>query len=261
LDGQVSDAQRTPAHKQKSAIGKAVAVIEAMTRNHRLSEIARATGLPTSTVHRILQDLVELGWCRESADRTYTPGARLLTVVGQATDSLGVLQAARPSLRELCERTGHTVHLALREGDEAVYVDKLDGRRIYRMRSRIGLSIPLHSTAIGKALLARLPDDEVRMIAARTGLPARTERTITDVSTLLSHLTLVRRHGFAVDNEENEVHVRCVGAAIIDHRGIPIGGLSISSLAFELDAEHIRTFAPLVIRAAREVSAALGASV
>lgn len=256
----MSALRASESQKEMSAIGKAVAVVEAMAREYRLSEIARVTGLPTSTVHRILQELVELGWSRESDDRTYALGARLLTLVGQADDGFAVVRAARPILRALCERTGHTVHLALREGDEAVYVDKLDGRRIYQMRSRIGLSIPLHSTAIGKALLAQLPDDEIRLIAARTGLPARTERTITHVPTLLSHLALVRRRGFAVDDEENEVHTRCVGAAVVDHRGVPIGGLSLSSLAFDLDAEHIRQFAVLVVGAAREVSAALGAT-
>ena len=247
------------AHGDRSAIEKVVAVAEALGQEQRLSEIARSTGLPTSTVHRILQQLVASGWVRTGDDRSYHIGARLLTLVGWASEDSNVVRAARPTLLALCERTGHTVHFALRQGDEAVYVDKLDGRRIYQMRSRIGLSISLHSTAIGKALLARLPDDEIRLIAARTGLPARTDRTITDVTVLLSHLELVRRRGFAVDDEENEVHTRCVGAVVVDHRDLPIGGLSISSLAFDLDADQVRRFAPLVVTAAREVSSALGA--
>ena len=252
--------QSTRVQPMMSAIEKVVAVAEALGQEHRVSEIARITGLPISTVHRILQELVVLGWVQESDDHSYRVGVRLLSLAGRAGDDSEVARIARPILRALCEQTGHTVHLALRQGDEAVYVDKLDGRRVYQMRSRIGLSIPLHSTAIGKALLARLPDDEIRLIAARTGLPARTERTITDVPTLLAHLTLVRRHGFAVDDEENEVHTRCLGAAVVDHRDLPIGGLSLSSLAFDLDAEHIRQFAPLVVGAARELSAGLGAT-
>lgn len=250
----------TRAQPAMSAIEKVVAVAEALGQEHRLSEIARITGLPTSTVHRILQELVVLGWVREGDDHSYRVGVRLLSLAGRASDDSEVARIARPILRALCERTGHTVHLALRQGDEAVYVDKLDGRRVYQMRSRIGLSIALHSTAIGKALLARLPDDEVRLIVVRTGLPARTDHTITDVPTLLAHLTVVRRRGFAVDDEENEAHTRCLGAAVVDHRDLPVGGLSVSSLAFDLDAHQIRRFAPLVVGAAREVSAALGAT-
>lgn len=243
-----------------SAIEKVVAVAESLDQGHRLSAIARLTGLPTSTVHRILRELVALGWVRESGG-DYRFGARLLSLVGRTSDAPEIVRAARPILRALCERTSHTVHLALRQGDEAVYIDKLDGRRIYQMRSGIGLSVSLHSTAIGKALLARLPDSEVRLIAERTGLPARTERTITRIQALLTHLALVRRRGFAVDNEENEAHTRCIGAVVLDHRDLPIGGLSLSSLVFDLDGQHLRRFAPLVVSAAREVSAALGATV
>lgn len=250
----------TDAPSGRSAIEKVVAVAEALGQEHRLSEIARITGLPTSTVHRILQELVGFGWAREGDDRSYRVGIRLLSLADRAGDDSEVARIARPILRSLCERTGHTVHLAVRQGDEAVYVDKLDGRRIYQMRSRIGLSISLHSTAIGKALLARLPDDEVRRIAQRTGLPARTARTITDVPTLLAHLAGVRRVNFAVDDEENEAHTRCFGAAVVDHRGLPIGGLSVSSLAFDLDVAQIRRFAPLVVGAAHDVSVALGAT-
>lgn len=244
---------------KRSAIEKVVAVTEALEHKERLSEIAHAARLPISTVHRILQQLTALGWVRVDDNGSYRIGARLLALVGQAGEESNLVRSARETLLALRDRTGHTVHFAVRHGDEAVYVDKLDGRRAYQMRSRIGLSISLHSTAIGKSILARLPEEEVRAIAARTGLPARTNRTITDVSVLLEHLALVRRHRFAVDNEENEAHVRCIGAAVIDHRGVPVGAISISSLAFELDAVEVRRLAPLVVAAARDVSAVLGA--
>lgn len=243
-----------------SAIEKVVAVTEALGQQHRLSEIARHRRLPTSTVHRILQELVAVGWVREDEEGEYRLGARLLSLVQRSTDDAAVLRVAQPILRTLCERTSHTIHLALRHGDEAVYVAKLDGRRSYHMRSRVGLSLSLHSTAIGKALLARLPDSEVASIAARTGLPRRTERTITDVPALLAHLATVRRRSFAVDDEENEPHTRCIGVAILDHNDLPIGGLSLSSLVFDLDGRQIRRLAPLVVSAARDVSIALGAT-
>ena len=242
------------------AIAKVVLVVEALALEHRLTGIARRTGLPASTVHRVLRELTSLGWVRESDEHDYDLGARLLSLVSRVTDESDVVRAARPILQDLCERTGRTIHLGLREGDRAVYVEKLDGRQTYQMRSRIGLPIPLHSTAIGKALLAQLSDGEIRAIAERTGLPAYTARTITDVARLLTKLRQVRALGFAVDDEENEVHTRCIGAVVFDHRGVPVGGLSLSSLAFDLDADHVRQYAPLVVKAARDVSAALGAA-
>lgn len=247
------------ARPTRSAIEKVVAVTEALGQQHRLSEIARQRGLPTSTVHRILRELVAVGWVRVDEEGEYRLGARLLSLVQRSSNGAEIVRLAQPILRALCERTSHTVHLAIRHGDEAVYVGKLDGRRSYQMRSRIGLSFSLHSTAIGKALLARLSDSEVRSIATRTGLPARTEHTITDVRLLLAQLATIRRRGFALDDEENEPHTRCIGAAILDHADLPIGGLSLSSLVFDLDGREVRRLAPLVVGAAQEVSAALGA--
>lgn len=249
----------TPPDGNRSAIGKVVAVVEALEHEDRLSQIAQTAGLPISTVHRILRELAALGWVRVDEGGGYRIGARLLGFVGQASEESYLLPTARPRLLELRDQTGHTVHFAMRHGDKAVYVDKLDGLRAYQMRSRIGHSVPLHSTAIGKSILAWLPEEELRAIVARTGLPARTNRTITELPVLLQHLALVRRRGFAVDLEENEADVRCIGAPVVDHRGIPIAGLSISSLAFELGPAQIEKLAPLVVRAAADISSMLGA--
>lgn len=150
------------------------------------------------------------------------------------------------------------MHLALRHGDQAVYVDKLEGLRAYEMRSRVGLAIPLHSTGIGKALLAALPADEVRGILGRSGTPAVTPHAIDDPDELLRHLAEVARRGYAVGNEENELSTRCIGATVYDYRDTPIGGISISSMAFELDEQRVRVLTPLVVGAAREISRALG---
>jgi IclR family acetate operon transcriptional repressor len=246
-------------HRAPSAIGKTVAVLEALAEEHRLSEIARATSLHTSTVHRILQELVALGWARETEDREYALGSHLLALAGRASDDSDIARAGRPALRALCDRTGYTVHFAVRHADEAVYVDKLEGRRAYRMRSRVGLSLPLHCTAIGKAILSALPDDEVRMLIERTGLPRRTQHTIASADAMLPHLATARARGWALDDEENELHTRCIAAVVVDHRGLPIGAISLSALVFDMDRERALRLAPLVVHTAREVSGALGA--
>jgi len=248
-----------PRHERMSAIGKTLAVIETLVEERQLSVVARMTGLPTSTVHRILQELVSIGWASETPDRRYALGARALGVLGRATGDSATARGARPFLEGLRDHTGHTVHFALRTDDQAVYVDKVDGRRSYQMRSRVGLPLPLHSSAIGKALLAELSEAEVLGIIGRTKLPRRTKHTITSTAILLSELRMIRSRGYSVDNEENEVHTRCIGVAVHDHRGIPIGGLSLSSLVFDLGPEQVQAFAPLVVAAGRDVSAALGA--
>ncbi|MFN3602964.1 MAG: IclR family transcriptional regulator, partial [Dietzia sp.] len=153
----VNQPPRTPSPRTPNAIGKVAAVVEALTDESSTSGIARRTGLPSSTVHRILQDLVAVGWAREDGNRGYLLGARLLALAGRATDHTSLVRAAHPTLQELSDRTGHAVHFAVRTGDEAVYVDKIEGSRAYQMRSRVGLAIPLHCTAIGKAVLAALP--------------------------------------------------------------------------------------------------------
>lgn len=139
-----------------------------------------------------------------------------------------------------------------------LYVDKPEGLRVYEMRSRVGLAIPLHCTGIGKALLAALPEDEVRGILRRAGTPAVTSHTIDDPEELVRRLREIARHGYAIDNEENELATRCIGATVYDYRNMPIGGISISSMAFELDEQRVRVLAPLVVGAAREISQALG---
>jgi IclR family acetate operon transcriptional repressor len=257
MDGQMSHTPAVDA-RQRSAIGKVTAVVEALAHDHSVSGIGRRTSLPVSTVHRILQELSELGWVRNQGEHGYVLGPRLLALAGQAADADTVARVAHPVLERLSEQSGHAVHFAVRSGDEAVYVDKVEGQRAYHMRSRIGLVIPLHCTAIGKAVLANLPADEVRAILSRTGMREMTKNTITNPDEMLDHLEHVRRRGCAIDDEENEDNIRCIGAAVVDHRGVTVGGLSMSGLTFELDPDRVERLVPLVQSAARAVTGSLG---
>lgn len=244
--------------ESRSALGKTVAVVEALAQAGRLSDIARQTRLPVSTVHRILQELVAAGWAREGELRTYSLGARLLSLPARSTGSADLARLARPVLRDLAQETGRTIHFAMLDGDQLVYLDKIESRGAYAMKSRIGASIPLHCTAIGKAVLARFDDSEVRQVAARTRLPAQTVRTLSDVSALLRHLRKVRAIRYAVDDEENELHTRCIGAAVVGHLGEPVGGVSVSSLAYDLSGSEVLEIGPMVVAAADRISKALG---
>lgn len=243
------------------AIGKVVAVVEALATESKVSRIARTTGLATSTVHRILQSLVQAGWAHEDQEHGYMLGPRLLAITARADDATFLAKIATPYLRELRDTTGDTVHLAMRRGDEMVYVVKLDGRKAYHMRSRVGLTVPLHCTAVGKAILAAVPADDVRATVARTGLPARTEHTITSAHALLDHLEAARGQGYTLDEQENEDNIRCIGAVVTGRSGRPAASISISSVVYDLDGPKIIRYAQLAVLAARDISAALGTGV
>ncbi|MFI5842319.1 IclR family transcriptional regulator [Catenuloplanes sp. NPDC051500] len=246
--------------REGSSIDKTLAVLEALAEHHRVTDIAAATGVSKSTVHRILQALVLWGFARPDGLGSYEPGPRILTLAGRVMHRFDPARQASGALRALSEATGYTTHFAIRSADEAVYVDKQEGRRPYQMPSRIGMGVALHTTAIGKAVLAQLGDEDVLAICRRTGLVQRTRHTLTGEEDLLKHLARVRALGYAVDDEENEPGIRCVGAAVFDHTGQVLGGISISTLAMDSTMSSLEMRAPEVIAAARDVSAALGAA-
>lgn len=240
----------------RSAADKTLRVLEALADHSRVADIAKDTALPKPTVHRILQTLVRHGFARTDGQGEYVGGPRILSLAGRFLQRLDIAERVRPILRDLQERTGWTVHLALLSGDEAVYVAKVEGAKPYSLASRVGMSLRLHCTSIGKAVLATMPDDDVRALLRRAGMPARTEHTLVDEDALLAELAAVRGRGYAEDHEENEAGVRAVGAAVFDHTGQVLGGLSVAALVYQDDPGHRGAD---VVRAAAEVSRALGA--
>jgi DNA-binding IclR family transcriptional regulator len=239
------------------SIDKALTVLEALAEHSRLTDIAAASGLPKSTVHRILQSLIGWGFAFADGNGGYLPGPRILTLAGRVMSRFDPAQHARAALRDLRDRTGMTVHFAIRSGDEVVYVDKIEGRRPYQMKSRVGMGVPLHTTAIGKVVLAHLPEDETAEIIGRAGLTAVTRRSITDPAVLRRQLAEAATGGYAVDDGENDAGISCIGAPVFDHTATVMGGISISALSFELDLDSEALVAE-VTSAARAVSEALG---
>ena len=167
-------------------------------------------------------------------------------------------QASR-ALRALHDRIGYTTHFAVRSGDEAVYVDKLEGRRPYQMPSRVGMSLRLHCTAIGKAVLAQLGADEVRAIAPVRACPPRPPTRWRPSEDLLADLGRCVPAATRSTTRRTCPASSASRAPVFDHTGQVLGGISISALAMDMGMEDLERFAPDVVAAAREVSAALGA--
>jgi IclR family transcriptional regulator, acetate operon repressor len=242
-----------------TASDKTLDVLDALGTHSRLADISAAAGLPKPTTHRILKTLAEHGYARIDGKGRYSPGPRILTLAGHLLAHLDPTEESGHTLRKLAAETELTVHMGVYASDEVIYTAKLEAPTPYQMPSRVGMSISLHATAMGKAVLAALGDDEAARICVRTGLKRRTPKTITDLRVLIAQLAEIRANGYAIDDEENETDIRCVGAAIYDYADRVIGGVSLSWLAFNRRSRTIAELGGYVVAAADEISAQLGA--
>jgi DNA-binding IclR family transcriptional regulator len=221
-----------------------------------LKELSAATGLHASTAHRILNDLVVGRYVERVDNGLYQLGMRLLELGSLVKGRLNVRDAALPAMRLLHRQTGQTINLSVQQGDEIVYIDRAwserSGMQVVRA---IGGRAPLHLTSTGKLFLSTAEPKQVRAYAQRTGLAGHTGNSLTDLARLERELTLVRRLGYARDNEELEPGVRCIAAGIHDDTGKLVAGLSISAPAERMHDEWIA----LLKDAASGISEALGA--
>jgi IclR family acetate operon transcriptional repressor len=178
-----------------------------------LPQLVAATGMPKSSVHRYVEVLLQEGFLeRDEAAGTYRLGAGFVTLGTREAQLL--VGRARPYLERLRDRFDETVNFGMLSGDSVVYLDIIESPRAVRLAARVGDRDVVHATALGKAITAALPPEEIRALLKRTGLPRRTANTITRVPDFMEHLQLVRRHGFALDDQENDVEGRCVAVAI-----------------------------------------------
>ena len=221
-----------------------------------LSELATRSGLPLPTIHRLVRTLVASGYVRQLPSRRYALGPRLIRLGDAASRMLG--EWARPQLAALVDATGESANLAMLDGDAVVYVAQVPSRHTMRMFTEVGRRVPAHCTGVGKALLATLPPAEVRALVARTGLPAATPHTITDPAALARELDTVRTRGYAVDDAEQELGVRCVAVAV---PGAPSAtALSVSGPAARVTWEAVEGFVPQLRLAADALAGQLSAA-
>ncbi|MEY7971504.1 IclR family transcriptional regulator [Saccharomonospora xinjiangensis] len=221
-----------------------------------LSELAASSGLPMPTIHRLIRTLVTLGYVRQNANRRYALGARLIRLGENASLQFGTW--ARPLLAELVDEVGETANLAVLERDEVVYVSQVASRRhSMRMFTEVGRRLLPHGTGVGKAMLATLDPGEVRALLDRTGMPAYTEHTHTDVEVFLQHLGEITEQGYSLDSSEQELGVRCVAVAV-PCAPVPTA-VSVSGPEGRLTDEAVRFIAPAVQRTAKRLSEQLAA--
>ncbi|KPC60066.1 IclR family transcriptional regulator [Streptomyces chattanoogensis] len=181
---------------------------------HSLAAVQEAVGYPKSSLYMLLRTLVDLGWIETDTTGTrYGIGVRALLVGTSYIDGDEVVAAARPTLDRLADDTTETVHLARLDGTDVVYLATRQSQHYLRPFARVGRRLPVHSTSLGKALLATFTDDQVRGMLP-PNLAQLTEHTLTDREALIEELHAVREQGYAVDREENTLGLRCFGLAI-----------------------------------------------
>ncbi|MER5865918.1 IclR family transcriptional regulator [Kitasatospora sp. NPDC002040] len=255
-----------PPRNQSASLRRALAVLEHV-RDHSgvaaglsLTSVAESLGLAKSTVLRLAEPLVEaqlLSRDRESGHFRLGPGSLML---GQAyLVGLDLRTVAAEESHRLMHEVGGTVHLCVPDPPHVVYIDKVENETAVRMASRIGSRAPMYRTAVGKAMLAWLPEDAFTAVVA-AGLPPSTTRTLTEPASLRAELARIRTRGYAVDDRENEPEVRCVAAPVFDHTDTVTGALSVSGLTSRITAARVRVLGPAVAASALRVSRALGAS-
>jgi DNA-binding IclR family transcriptional regulator len=241
-------------------VGKALALLNLVADRPglTLSELSRESQLPLPTAHRLLRTLEDHGLLRQDTTYRYRLGSHCLSLGSRFLEGVDLRSEAHPRLTWLVEVTGETAHVGVPDGVEVVYVDKVETRHPVRMYSRIGARSPMHSTAMGKAMLA-FGEPELVQRVIDAGLPRRTPNTITDPRRFLTELKRTRERGYAIDDIENEEGIRCVGAPILAEQvHTTVGAVSVSGPATRITGRRLSEIASAVVQAAAAVSDRLG---
>jgi DNA-binding IclR family transcriptional regulator len=248
--------------KTIGAVARALDILDLFSEQvteQGIGEIALAAGLHKSTAAGLVYTLEARGYLAQNpANRKYRLGARLVERAAVFLNQIEVRRLAQPHLRALLLEVDESLNLAIRDGAEVVYIERVSSSKTLGMRAGIGRRAPCYSTALGKALLAALPEAEVRHLLPPAPFPAFTPGTHTGAEGLLADLAETRRRGFALDDEENEPGGRCVAAAVRDHSGQAVAALSISAPTQRFPREQITHYGQKVAAAARAISAEMG---
>ena len=211
-----------------------------------LQRLAQETGLAKSTVHRLLASLVSLGYAAQEPETgRYRLTLKMFELSSGIVNSMEIMDVAKAHLERLSQRTGEAVHLVIRDAQDIVYIYKTE-------------SGPLYCTGVGKAILATLPPEEVEDVWNHSSLKKLTSRTVVDLTEMQDQLAEVRANGYAIDDEENEMGVRCVAVAIPGPDGRAESAFSISGLAPYMTPERIRRVAALALDTRTDILADLG---
>ena len=244
-----------------SSVQKVFGILQALSeeRDHGITELAQRLMMSKSTVYRFLQTMKSLGYvAQEGESEKYSLTLKLFEMGSKALQNIDLIRSADVQMRELSRLTKETIHLGALDEDSIVYVHKIDSLYNLRMSSRIGRRNPLHSTALGKVLLAWRSREDINDILQRITFTINTANTLSDAGALIDVLSQVRKQGYGEDNEEQEEGVCCIAVPIFDRFGVAVSGLSISFPTLRFPASNKHTYVAMLHEAGRRLSAELG---
>ena len=224
-----------------------------------LMDLSATLSLNKTTAHRVLNSLIYMGYAKQDpATGKYEPTFKIVDIANRIMSKVDIVQTVRPYLRKLMEASGETVHFVERDGTDAVYIDKVESfNNGMQMVSRIGSRIPLYCSGVGKAMLAQMDSWEAEEVWNASGVSPLTEHTITDYGKFQQELAQIQQRGYALDNEENQIGVRCIACSLKDPAGIPKYAFSISAPTSRMNDERIRELAFYVHEAGKEMAESL----
>lgn len=230
-------------------------------RNYELSitEISKRMNLHKSTIHSLLKTLQTHHYIKQSADNgKYSLGLKLFERGYYVVGNMDLRTNARKYLEQLSDQTGYTVHLVILDGQEGVYIDKVEGTGVTVLYSKIGRRVPIHTSAVGKSLLAFKEDDEIEHILTNYQFIKRTEKTIVTKEAFWNEIQNVRNKGYAIDDEENEPGIFCLAVPIKDHTEKVIAAISMSISVAKATDEIVNKYKTLLRETAEQISVSLG---
>lgn len=225
-----------------------------------LLELSKELSLNKSTVHRILNSLIYMNYVVQDADTLkYSLSFKFCRISNQILSQNNMISLARPYIRELAELTGETVHLVQIDGINAVYIDKVEAsHNSVRLVSMVGKTIPLYCSGVGKALLADMSDEKIHSIWEKSEIVKLTDYTITDFSEFEAIITDIRKRGYSLDNEENELGVRCVAASLKGYNDKPAYAISISAPKDRMSEERIAEYGRYILNTKQQIQKEMG---
>jgi DNA-binding IclR family transcriptional regulator len=242
---------------------RTIDILELISRKNdslTITEISKTLGIPKSSTLEILHTLMQMNIVEIDKEKlkTFRLGLRLFEIVLSALAKTDLHRETRPLLEGMMSQSGETVFLAVENQGEMVYLDKVEGPSMLRTTADLGSRLPMHCTALGKALLAAYPEEKVREIIQRRKLISRTKNTITRYADLVEELKATRERGYSIDNEEDIADIFCVGAPVYDQTSKPIASISIASQASKMTRRRIEKFGGQVQKVGLDISRKLG---
>jgi len=244
------------------AVERALSVLQCLGNSKRgfsISEIGRRLNIPKSSAHLILTTLERRGFLqRNTQTGRYHFGLQLVSLSRSALENLDLREEAKPFLRSLMQESGLTVHMAVLERDEAVIIEKVEAPGLVRLASWIGRRLDLNCTGVGKVLLAFLPQDELDQLLKTAVFARHNSHTIISKSALRRELLLVKQSGYALDDEEDEPGLRCIGAPVFGPNGRAMAAISVAGTTSQIMIDRVPSLSRMIIRTAQGISSCLG---